>query len=306
MQTIKTIIFGCFLVAGLTACNNQPSEKDKTDQQKDKYAFEDTPEDDLGSINQNILSPDTTENGIVTTSAKGSLWTAFTKTLKDCWEDATFKKNLVYLGPSNSKYLGAIFSKNKQSTWKTTEKVFKGNYGELEKFCQPGNDAPDKCNKDELIGNYFNILLDGNYGGTLDGNLKLALEDRKNIKMLTGKWRVDEIILGDFNSYMDTTTNPAVIDYKKYLTANSNYLLTKILVIENFSAEVETNKKIDAGLEAKLNTGINTEIKGQGADSSNVKLDIGFKRTADGKIQVSATGKSYAIGMLQKVKNVKP
>lgn len=306
MKPIKMIIFGCILFAGLAACNNNSSDKEKDNQQMDKYAFEDTPEDDLGSINQYILSPDTTETGFVTTAAKGSLWTAFTKTIKDCWKDATFKKNLVYMGPSNSKYLGAIISKDKQTTWKSLEKVFNGNYAELNKFCQKGSDAPDNCNKDELITNYFNILLDGNYGSSIDGNLKLAIEDKKHIKMLTGKWRVDEIILGDFNSYMDTTTNPAVLDYKKYLTMNGNYLLTKILVIENFSAEVDTKKKIDAGLEAKLNTGINMQINGEGADSLNTKLDIGFKRTADGKIQVSATGKSYAIGMLQKVKIVKP
>lgn len=305
MKLIKSLIFGCMLFSLLLSCNNQPSDKDKNEEQKDKFLFEDTPNDDLGSINQKILSPDTTQNGIITTAAKGSLWTAFTKTFKDCWKDETFKKNIVYMGPSNSKYLGAILSKDKQTTWKSLEKVFNGNYDEIKKFCQPGSDAPNNCDKDELISNYFNILLDGSYGSTLDGNLKLTIEDRKHIKMLTGKWRVDEIILGDFNSYMDTTTNPAVIDYKKYLTSGSNYLLTKILVIENFSAEIESKRKIDAGLEAKLNTGINTEVKGQGADSSNAKLNIGFTRTSDGKIKVSATGKSFVIGMLQKVKNTK-
>lgn len=305
MKSINFLTPGCMLLLLMLSCNPQPSDKTTKNDQKDQFIFEDTPNDVLGNINQTIISPDTAENGIVSTAAKGSLWTIFTKTFKDCWQDETFKKNIVYLGPSNSKYLGAILSKDKQTTWKTLEKVFGQDYDQLKKFCQAGSEAPDNCDKDELISNYFNILLDGSYATSLDGNLKLTLEDRKHIKMLTGKWRVDEIILGDFNSYMDTAKNQSVIDYKKYLTSGSNYLLTKVLVIEDFSAEIETNRKIDAGLEGKLDKGIKMELLGQNADSLNAKMKIAFTRTSDGKVKVSATGKSYAIGMLQKVKKVK-
>ncbi|WP_415325101.1 hypothetical protein [Chryseobacterium sp. MMS23-Vi53] len=300
MKSLQIILLSFFLFS-FFSCREE-SKKNKND--LTHYAFEDAPSEDVDAINQEIISPDTVRTGIITTAAKGSLWTAFTKTFKDCWQDETFKKNIIYLGPSNSKYLGTIVSKDKQITWKSLEKVLNGNYNEINKFCQQGNGAPNNCNKDELINNYFDILLDGNYSN-IDANLKLALEDRRQIKMITGKWRVDEIILGDFNSYMDKSTDPAVIDYKRYLTNKNNYIITKILVIENFSAEVESNRKMDAGLTAKLDTGINTEIKNQGNDSSDTQLNINFKHTADNKIAVSATGKSYVIGMLQKVKNIK-
>ncbi|WP_316834487.1 hypothetical protein [Pedobacter nutrimenti] len=297
MKIAKLIYLSCFISVLFFSCQEKKV--------KEQYTFEDIPSSKLDSINMALASSDTSKSGIITNAAKGSLWTSFMKTFKDCFQDETFTKGIIYLGPTNSKYLGAILSNDKQITWKSLEKVLNGNEKEMNKFCAPSTNPADNCDKNELLNNYLGVLLNGT-AQNVDANLKLAIEDRKSIKMLTGKWRIDEILLGDFNSYMDATKDSAVIDYKKYLTMKDNFIITKILVLENFSAEIESNRKLDAGLQAELQKGISAPTASVGADSTRNGVKIGFSNGSNGTIKMNATGKSYVIGMLQKVNKIKP
>jgi hypothetical protein len=299
MKNTQLLLISAVLVL-LFSCTDKNKEERAHDPLK--ITLVNTNEQDLAAINQQLIKTDTAQSGLQTTAAKANLWTAFMRAFNNCFQDETFKKNVIYLGPSNSKYVGSILSRDKSITWKTLESAFGSNYqSAVKKIVNEGNPAPDQCQNSELLSNYVNVLMDGTPSEAVNGQLKLAIEDRRNIKMLTGRWRVDELVLGDFISYLDTAKSKSVADYKKYLVNNKNYLLTKVLIIENFSAEIESNRQLDAGLQAQLATGITTVIKSR-ADSADAKLNLTFSRGAQGSIKVTGTGKSLAIGMLQKVK----
>lgn len=279
--------------------NNSDSNKTTTDSvTSDSTLVIDTlSSNELGEINNIALNNiDTTDSRFETTAAKGDLWLGFINAFRSCWQDETFKSNIVYLGPSNAKYLGTVLSKDKATTWATLESVGIDS-NDLKKFINVGVDAPQNCSSDKFLKNYFKVLLAGNYGNTIDGNLSVAIQNANEFRMLTGKWRVDDINFLIFNNFLDTCKKESVILYKKNLERNK-LLLTKVLVLTDFSAEVQPSRSLDASLGVKLDSTINATT------SLNAGVDLSFKRVSGGKILVNGKGTSYVIGMLQKVKKI--
>ncbi|WP_143166886.1 hypothetical protein [Pedobacter caeni] len=223
------------------------------------------------------------------------------KVFKNCYQDETFKRNIIYLGPTNVKYLGAILSKNEQITWKSLQRVLEGRKGDFDKIIEKSDKPADNCDNDLLLNGYLNVLLDGAVKN-VEGDLKAAIQNRRSIKMISGKWRVDELLLGDFQTFLDTSTFAGIKDYKKYLP--KNYIITKILVIGNFSLEVETEKKLEVGLAAKLKNGVTLDGGGNSTDSTKNQAKVQLSLGSNGKLNMKSSGESYVIGMLQAVNKI--
>lgn len=301
MKKSNLIFLACFFCIAFFACN---SEKKSDDQSKvvadsTKYEFAEMREETLDSVNM-LLRTNPDQNGIATTAA-GTTWNAFMKVFKNCYQDATFKRNVVYLGPTNVKYLGTILSKDKQITWKSLEQVLEGRKGDFDKIISKSDKPADNCDNDLLINGYLNVLLEGAIKN-VEGDLKATIQNRKSVKMLSGKWRIDELVMGNFQTFLDTSTYAGIGDYKKYLP--NNYIITKILVIGNFSLEVETDKKIEVGLAAKLKDGITLDAGSDSTDSTKNQAKVELSLGSTGKLNMKSSGESYVIGMLMAVKKI--
>ncbi|SHG16870.1 hypothetical protein SAMN04488522_104716 [Pedobacter caeni] len=301
MKNSKLILLACIFCFAISACNSERKSDHQSTVIKDsiKYEFVSTPPETLDSVNM-LLRTTKDQNGITTTAA-GTTWNAFMKVFKNCYQDETFKRNIIYLGPTNVKYLGAILSKNEQITWKSLQRVLEGRKGDFDKIIEKSDKPADNCDNDLLLNGYLNVLLDGAVKN-VEGDLKAAIQNRRSIKMISGKWRVDELLLGDFQTFLDTSTFAGIKDYKKYLP--KNYIITKILVIGNFSLEVETEKKLEVGLAAKLKNGVTLDGGGNSTDSTKNQAKVQLSLGSNGKLNMKSSGESYVIGMLQAVNKI--
>ena len=234
-------------------------------------------------------------------AAKDLQWKAWEAWFKNCPQNETFKKDIVYLGPSSSKGLGYIMSKNKTINGLDFIKISPDTFL-FNTFFDKGVDVP-QCDFSQMKDFTFELVASGNFLKSVNAELGTFVAKAKKITVKTGSWRI-ESINPDFMEYVNRSDQPSLKTYREALLDNGNIVLTKVLKVSGFEAEIESEDSIDVGLKAKLENGYNVNVVP--SDSSRrIGFDLNFKRTSKNIVTVSSTGEFSLFGQASKGKKSK-
>jgi hypothetical protein len=245
---------------------------------------------------------DSAINDVSRTESRGLQWKAWESWFKECPENKTFKKDIVYLGASSSKGIGYIMSKDKSlNRWD----FFKINQDTsvLKTFLDPGVDVA-QCDLSKMTNFSFDMMADGNVLKTINADLGALISNAKNITVKSGTWRIESMDTGPFMEYINSSNDPMIQKYRDALLDDGNVVLTKVLKISGFEAEIESKDTINAGLKATLENGFNVNVLP--VDSTHkIGFNLNFKKTSDKIVKVSSTGILSLFGQASKGKELK-
>lgn len=267
-------------------------------QEKIKIKLDDPNEQELDSINEVVLTRDTSISLMPTPGAKGETWEAWEGIFESCFKNKTFRKNKVYLGPSNFKYLGTILSRDKNTTRRELAAYIP--LSEFAKFTSVGQPV-NNCDLSSVKDFSLDVMLGATISQMSD-SMRLVLKNFDSTRITGGQWQIDELRVDDFLDYINESEDPKIQKYKKSLLENGNVLLTKVIKVNGFSAEVFSAKEIKGGVAASLTTGQTFNVvTGDSTNNNNdfkVKLDL--SKSKKNVVNVSSSGQFYIFGMAQK------
>ncbi|OMP80046.1 hypothetical protein BW716_06015 [[Flexibacter] sp. ATCC 35208] len=253
----------------------------------------------LQEINDSILSlaADTSINLIQGTAATGDTWESWENALFACFKDKTFRKKIVYLGPSNLKYLGTILSKDKTLTRRELTYIVPPT--ELSKFITVGTPV-DNCDLTKIKDMSLNFFLSAAINQMSD-SLGTAITKYDSVKVTGGKWQIDEIRTDDLIDYLnENATNPKIAGYKKSLLDKNNVVITKVVKITGFSAEVYTNKALSTAVKAELDPSKVLNIANPDSANNQLSFKLNLSSNSKSVVKVSSTGQFYIFGSVLK------
>jgi hypothetical protein len=234
-------------------------------------------------------------------AAKGLQWKAWEAWFKNCPENETFRKDIVYLGIASSKGLGYIMSKDKSLDRRDFYKVSKDT--SLHKTFFNRGVSVKQCDLSKMSNFSFDMMVDGNVLKTVNAKLGALVENAKKITVKSGSWRIESIETGPFMDFINDSKDPLIIRYRVDLLNKANIILTKVLKVSGFEAEIESRDSIDAGLEATLENGF--DVKVIPIDSTNrIGFNLNFKKGANRTINVSSSGEISLFGQASKGKMI--
>jgi len=241
---------------------------------------------------------DSTQPNLVSrTGGKGLQWKAWEQWFKSCPQNKTFQKDIVYLGAASSKSVGYILSSNyKLNRWD----FFKVNTdtSQYSKFLDRGV-AVDQCDFSKISGFSFDMIASGNFLKSVSADLGLLVQNSKSITITAGTWRIESIDAGPFMVYVNTSKDPWIIAYKEALLNDDNIVLTKVLKISGFEAEIEAKDSIGIGLKSTLQNGYNVNVIPKDS-SRKIGFNLKFQTISDKKVKVSSTGEFSLFGQASK------
>jgi len=183
----------------------------------EKVKLDDPTQDELSEINDTIVNMAATNTGVNLlqgSAAKGDTWESWENAFFSCFKDETFKKSVVYLGPSNLKYLGTIISKDKSETKRELTAIIPPQ--DLSQFITKGTPVKT-CDLTKVKNLSINFFISAAFQQMTD-SLGLALTKYDSIKITGGEWQIDEIRTDDFIDYINSHLNDKKIEsYKKSL-----------------------------------------------------------------------------------------
>ncbi|WP_143708737.1 hypothetical protein [[Flexibacter] sp. ATCC 35208] len=265
----------------------------------EKIVLVDPEETVLQEINDSILSlaADTSINLIQGTAATGDTWESWENALFACFKDKTFRKKIVYLGPSNLKYLGTILSKDKTLTRRELTYIVPPT--ELSKFITVGTPV-DNCDLTKIKDMSLNFFLSAAINQMSD-SLGTAITKYDSVKVTGGKWQIDEIRTDDLIDYLnENATNPKIAGYKKSLLDKNNVVITKVVKITGFSAEVYTNKALSTAVKAELDPSKVLNIANPDSANNQLSFKLNLSSNSKSVVKVSSTGQFYIFGSVLK------
>ncbi|WP_337965585.1 hypothetical protein [uncultured Flavobacterium sp.] len=220
-------------------------------------------------------------------ASKGTQWKAWQAWFKNCSQNQTFQKDIIYLGASSSKGLGYILSKDKSIDKIDFFKICK-DPSVLNSFINNGA-MVSQCDLSKMNESAFDMMIDGNFLKTVNAQLGALVSNARKITIKSGSWRIESIETVPFLDYINSSTDPAIVNYRKHLISKKNVVLTKVLKIYGFEAEIETNDTINTSLKATLENGLNINVVPID-DTNKIGFDLKFKKTSANIVKVSSKG----------------
>jgi len=270
----------------------------------EKITIEDPSETEIEALNDSILTlaVDTNIHLIQGSAAKGESWESWDDAFSACFKNAAFKKNKIYLGPSNLKYLGTILSKDKQSTRRELVTIVPS--ADFSQFATRGGRV-NECDLTKIKNFSINFFLAAALPQMTD-SLAAAVTKYDSVIVTAGEWQIDELKTDDFFDYIDQhLDNPKIAAYKKSLLEKNNLIITKVVKVNGFSAEIYNSKGFSTDASAELK-GVGKTLDIATPDSANSQLSfkLNLKSSKKGIVNVSSTGQFYIFAMVQKAKKL--
>lgn len=280
---VPTVIL--FFLLFLTSC--EPKLESLSDKEVDDW-------------NEAILSSrDSSLFFIESTGARGDLWNAWDEAFFSCFQNQTFKKrDRIYLGPSNPRYLGTILSKNLSST--KTELQYIIPPQDYIKFATLGVPVTT-CDLKKVKNISLDILLEAAFA-KMEDSLRITVSRYKNITLTGGEWQHDYLRTTEFINYLTRATDDDVKLYRESLASKKNVVLTDVIKINGFSAEIEVVDTLKGGLKVALEGGVKVPVNTATGTGS---IDFGISKTSSKIVKVSSSNEFYIYGKAQKSKNLK-
>lgn len=235
-------------------------------------------------------------------AAKGLQWKAWEDWFKNCPQNKTFKDKIVYLGAASSKSVGYIMSKDKTLNRWDFFKINKDTSA-YRTFLDYGVDVA-QCDLSKMAQFKFDMIASGNFIKTANADLGALVENAKRITVKSGSWRIESFDTGPFMVYINASTDPMIEKYREALLDEQNIVLTKVLKISGFEAEIESKDTINTGLKATLANGFDVNVIP--TDSSHkIGFNLNFQKVSDKIVKVSSTGQFSLFGQASKGIDIK-
>lgn len=200
------------------------------------------------------------------------------RVMKHCMQSLLLKKkDADYLGPSNTLGLGTVTDENRDATYRVVDtSVFTA--AELDKIIKPGNST--SCQYEIKSSLDVEALLNAKIKVKTDDDFSLglstAIKNRKNVNFNIDSWQKDELILGALSDALRDVSNPNKKAFKEDLLKPGRIIMSRLIRVKGFSADIELSTNISPDLKAKLNSGA---IANLGDADAVVKVSIVNDRT---------------------------
>ncbi|SKC97572.1 hypothetical protein SAMN05660461_0950 [Chitinophaga ginsengisegetis] len=285
-----TSLFACLCISLVySSCKPKPTE----------LVFKSPRQSLVDSVNA-AISDSTSPGDISQPGSKGAQWRAWIKWFKNCPKNATFKSDIVYLGPSNSRDLGYILSKNKKYDRWDFYKV--GDTAKFSDFIHFDRDV-QQCDVRKISDFSFDMLIDANLWQTVNAELGGLIKNAKDVKINAGTWHIESLETGPFSMYLSTAENKNIPFYRKSMLDDGNVIITKVLKMSGFDISIASKDSISAGLKATLDNGFNVNVVP--TDSSRkIGFSLNFKRVAKDTLRVVSTGQVVLFAQISKGEDV--
>lgn len=294
LLTVGLVLLSVTSLFVYTSCKNGQQNQ----QENFKVKLEDASEEDLDEVNEIVLTKDTSSPLLPTTGARGETWQSWEEIFNSCFKNETFRKNKVYLGPSNPKYLGTILSKDKNSTKRELTSIVP--LSEFSKFSNVGQPVGN-CDLSTVKDFSLDVLLGASVSNMSD-SLKMVLRNFDSTKITGGKWQIDELRIDDFLDYINESKDPKIINYKKSLLEKKNLLITKVIKVSGFKAEIYSSKEIKGSVAASLSQEVPLPVITPDStnNNNNFSVKLGLNRSKKNTVTISSEGQFYIFGMAQR------
>lgn len=236
---------------------------------------------DLQFTDVNLPEVDTTvrdTNSLAAKNVRGYAARYWGKVFKHCMQSLLLKKkDADYLGPSNTLGLGTITDENLDVTYRLVDaNTFSD--AELKKIILPG--GPTSCQYEISSNIDVEAMMNAKVSVRNDDDLSLglgtAIKNRKNVNFNVTSWQKDELITGQLMDALNSSPTAAKKAFKEDLLKPERIIMTRLIRIKGFSADIELKNDISADLKAKLNSGV---IANLGNADAAVKVSIVNSKT---------------------------
>lgn len=221
------------------------------------------------------------------------------KVMKHCMQSLLLKKKEAdYLGPSNSLGLGTVTDENLDVTYRVVdENIFTKE--ELSKIIRLGK--PTSCQYEISSNVDVEAMMNAKISVKSDDDLSLglgtAIKNRKKVSFNVESWQKDELIAGDLMDALKDETNPQKKAFKEDLLKEGRIIMTRLIRVKGFSADIELGNDISADLQAKLSSGA---IANLGSADATVKVSVINSKT----IRLKSTDDFFIFGKFVKAEKL--
>lgn len=300
MKNFINITLILFLLFAVSACQQLKPEEG--------FEFSELSEDELSEIPDFALlsfkpEAELTEFPEITVQShrpklllvrKGETWKLWKNIFRDCIKSEIFRKP-VYLGTTNTLGLGTILDQNLQSACTTLKK---GGFtdDEIKKIINEG--APASGQYKLKVDKNINLILGTESIDAVDVELSFILNKSKYFTVEIDEYKVDNLLTENLNQIiMASPENKPV--YSSCLSKKGSKIMVNVVKISQFSALIESDKEISAGLKARLKdleNPIEADLKNGGR--------IGFRYVSDKTIEILNKGDFFAFGHFKKAEKL--
>lgn len=260
-------------------------------------------DNEIAELNSEFLKSTSTFTPV---SGAPSVWQSFETIFKTCVKSSGIPGNslfskyrLLYLGPNNPSYLGAVYSRNgvepktELTKWLSPE--------ELNKFIRKGVNVPG-CDANKISETFISVAVGGLPFTSSDTALKFILQNKDTMINSVGSWTVDYILTEDFIKFLnENSSNEDIRYYKEVMIDGKNVVAFKVVKITGFNADIISKRDITFAVD-QLNMPVMQEKTTTGADS--VLCSLRFNKINNRTIHVATDGEFYAFALVMKGKKL--
>jgi hypothetical protein len=267
------------------------------------FACTDSKKQGLTFTEVDIAEVDTTEiqdpSQLAAARGKGYAAKYWGRVFNHCMQSLLLKKkDADYLGPSNTIGLGAITDENRDLTYRIVDgSTFSPD--ELSKILKQG--GATSCQYEIKSSLDIEALLNAKVKVKSDDDLSLglsnAIKNRKNVNFNVTSWQKDELIAGALRDALADESNTAKKAFKEDLLKEDRIIMTRLIRVKGFSADIELSNSISADLKTKLASGA---IANLGDADAAVSVSIVNDKT----IRLKSSGDFYIFGKFVKATQI--
>src|ERR1043165_5335232 len=205
-----------------------------------------------------------------------------------------FFKQPSYLGISNTVGLGSVYTRPQQFLQWDIDKLV--TVDQKKRIVNSGQ--PQSCTYTEKLTVDFQAFVSTSISQTgVDAELSVAVKNSKNITAQIDNWQIDNLVKGELADILNTTNDSKLLQYKHDLLTKKLLVIYRVSRINGFSAVINLETDVSAGLAAKLKGGIIQNI-------GNTEAKLRFSYGSDKQIIVTSLGSFMVFVEFAKAKQI--
>lgn len=259
------------------------------------FAIESVNNTEIDSILEAISTPQNIQmSSTIGILPDGTIKKMWQDIFKSCMENDQIK-NPIYFGISNNIDIGSILTLDKKDLIWDISKVF--TLEERNKFITAG--VPQNCELNAQIDFNYNSVFRLNYDTTkLDLELSNFIHRYRNINITQAIWHIDKLNSGILLKMLENPDYDSdIFRFSEQIEEKNAYIITEVVKIDQFTAEISSYNNITDSLSIALNDGMLKNIPW-----SNCNIMVSFVDSATIKLQ--SMGSFIVMAQIRKLKHM--
>ena len=224
--------------------------------------------------------------------SKGETWKAWNNLRIQCVKSELIK-DPVYLGITNTIGLGAIMKKNFEVLEREMD-IYAFADTEIHQIISKGR--PSSCQYIEIITMDFSVFTNSDIQG-VNAELNSAIKSSKNFGISISGWQVDNLKTGVLADILNGSNEPKKISYRNNLLKEDRLILSRVVRVLGFSADIHLSSDVSTSLKVSLQDGVLSTI-------GNSDAALRFEYIDDKTIRVRSLGDFIVFGQFVKAREV--